>query len=264
MLWWLIPIFLMIASLSVIIFIVARKLPQLGMIDVDSHPKEKARKTKEKILLERVERIQSKNFKKLAKVGAGVFDSVSKKGRRSVQKLYALEQYYEKIKKGSQKSGATTDSALVKKLINEAQELIKQEEYVLAEKKYIEVISHNSKCVEAYEDLGNLYIRTKQYAQARETLSFTLRLSPDDASVHMSMAELEMLEGNPKAAVEQARIAVQKRDHNPKYIDMYIETAFNAKMTGEIMRGIGMLKRANPDNQKIEQFEKRLDELATN
>ena len=133
----------------------------------------------------------------------------------------------------------------------EAAEFLRAGEYVLAEKKLIEVISHQPKKVDAYEALGNVYIHAKQYGQARETFQFALRLSPDDASVYMSLAELGMLEGNPAAACEQVRQSVEKRPHNPKYIDLYIESAIGAGLVEDAKKGIELLKTAKKQGNKI-------------
>ena len=78
--------------------------------------------------------------------------------------------------------------------------------------------------------MGRLYLKSKQYGQARETLRFALRLSPDDASVLVSLGELDIAEDHPRAAVGNLRKAIAIRPKNPKYLDLYIETALRAKM----------------------------------
>ncbi|MBU0645945.1 tetratricopeptide repeat protein [Patescibacteria group bacterium] len=259
-LWWLIPVIIIVLSLGVIIVVFWEKLPQLRKLDVESIPKEQMRQMKEKLIMQRLDRMRSNKLGGVGKAAGVAVKGVSKLGRRAVQRLYALEQYYQKVKQETDGEG-TTDPETVKRLLNEAEELVRAEEYIPAEKKYIEVISHHPKNVAAYEGLGNLYLEIKSYDQARETFLFTLRIAPDDASVNMSMAELETDLKNHAKACEFAKKAVDKRPGNPKYLDMYIESALAAKLFAEADQGIELLEQVNPENQKIGDFKERLQGL---
>jgi tetratricopeptide (TPR) repeat protein len=263
--WWIIPVVLMAAGAALAAAIVWRKLPQLSVLDVQSIPEEKNKKMKEQLILQRFERLAGERFGRVGKAATGGVRSVSKAGRRMVQRLYRLEQSYQKMRKAPAKhAAATSDPEAIKRLLSEADEMTRAEEFIQAEKKYIEVISHDPKNVDAYEGLGNLYIRSKQYGQAREALQFTLRISPDDASVRMSLADVALLEGHPETAVEHLRLAVAKRPGNPKYLDAYIEASFAAGNAEDARKGIKLLKEANPENQKLADFEARARELAAN
>ena len=261
--WWIIPVIVLSISFLVIILVLFKKIPHLRIIDTSLLKEEKVNKIKERIILQRVDRLKHEKLGKVGKAMVSVMASLSRGGRCAVQKLYAPYQYYKKLQQAVPGTSNKLDVEAVRKLLEEAENLRQQEEYVLAEKKYIEVISHNPKHIKAYEGLGNLYLEVKQYEQARETLGFTLRLSPDDASVNMSMAELEIAQGNPKTAVEYVRKAVAKRPSNPKYLDMYIESAFAAKMVKDASLGIAKIKEANPENAKITDFEERLSQLSS-
>jgi tetratricopeptide (TPR) repeat protein len=258
MIWPTISIILLVSALAAILIVVARKVPQLRMIDVESIPRERVKKIKEQIILQKFERVGAEKLGSMAKAARQGVTVASKIGRRAVQKLYALEQYYQKLKHAASEGGHAIDPETVKRLLDEAEELVSQEEYIPAEKRYIEIISHNPKHVKAYEGLGNLYLANKQFAQARETLQFTLRLSPDDPSVYMSLAEVEEGEGNQRKATEYYRKVVELRPSNPKFLDRYIESAFASGMLDDARRGVGLLKEANPENQKISEFEERL------
>lgn len=260
MLWWLVPLIIIVLSLGVAVLTLWKKIPQLRKLDVESIPKEQMRKMKEKIIMQRFERMRSDKLGGVGKAAGAAVKGASKLGRRAVQRLYAMEQYYQKVKQEAD-GESVSDPETVKRLLNEAEELVREEEYIPAEKKYIEVISHNPKNINAYEGLGNLYLKNKSYEQARETFMFTLRIAPDDASVNMSMAELETALKNHAKACEFAKKAVDKRPANPKYLDMYIESALAAKLFAEAQEGIGLLEKANPENQKIGEFKERLREL---
>ncbi len=261
MLFWLVPLILIGLALVAIGVVIIRKISALTVIDVSTIPTEKTRQVKERIILERFRRL---NTEKLGRVGKAVVAGGKRAvslGRRAVQRLYRLEQYYQKLKQGSVSDAHAVNPETIKRLLDDAEAFVRQEEYVQAEKRYIEVISHNPKHVEAYEGLGNLYLKVRNFEQARETLAFALRLDSEDASIQMSMAELETAVGNPRGALEHLRKATTIRPKNPKYLDAYIETALTVKEQPDAKRGLDLLKEVNPENQKLPDFEKRLEEM---
>lgn len=259
---WLTTVFfiLLILSLLTIVVIVVRKLAPLRLIDPTTIAKEQRRKVKEELILQRFSRFGQKNMKGVSKMTGSAVGAASKIGRRAVQKLYAIEQYYQKLQKmtGEQES---LDSTTIKRLLEEADKLAKEDEFIQAEKRYIEIISHNPKHTEAYEHLGNLYIRAKRYKQARETFLFVLRLSPEDASVFMSLGELARAQEDFQGALQWFTKAVDKRNKNPKYLDAYIEMSLKVKSHKDAAKGIRLLEAVNPDNKKLTEFKKQLDEL---
>jgi len=258
---WIVPIIVAVASLIVIVFVLAKKIPQLRVIDVKSIPEERTRELKERIIMEKLSRAGRGKIRGIAKIFSAIGKSASKSGRRAVQKLYAIEQYYQKLNRAATEGQHAYSLETIKQMTTEAETLVKQEEYIPAEKIYIDIISHNPKSVDAYEGLGNLYLKKGEYDQARETLKFTLRLSPNDASVHVSLAELETKLDNNKQALESLRKAVGKRSKNPKYLDLYIESALVSGSLKDARSGIQLLKRVNPENQKIQEFEGRFMKL---
>lgn len=261
MIYWLIPLITLGLSVLVIVVMLIRAIPKLVVIDVETIPKERSRKIKEQIIMKRFVRMRNEKVGKFAKAAQGVVKETSRWGRRAVQKLYKLEQQYKKLQQTAGAGMKVLDDDTVKRLIDEAEDLIRQDEFIPAEKKYIEVISHNPKNIDAYEGLGNLYLKSKSYGQARETLSFALKISPDDASVHMSMAELEIHEENNRAALNHLRKCYEKRPKNPKYLDMYLEVALDEKSFDDASIALNVLREVNPENTKIPEWEERLMDL---
>lgn len=253
-------LFLILAALIVIAVIVSAKIPQLRVIDVDSIPKERERKVKETLILQKFQRTGGAKLQGAAKAASAVVGAVSRQGRRAVQRLYRLEQYYQKLKRSEDEGVHRYSDVTIKSRLEEAQALIKQEEYIPAEKIFIDIISHNPKSVDGYEGLGNMYLASGSLDQARETLQFALRLSPGDASVNVSLAELELKLGESKNALPFLRKAVEKRSKNPRYLDYYIETALEVGSLKDAREGIQTLKEVNPENKKIEDFEARFQE----
>ncbi len=259
--WYLIPTLTFVAGLVVFFTILARKIPQLRVLNVESIPQERTKRIKEQLILQRFDRVGREKISGVAKTAATTVGSVSRVGRRAVQKLYKLEQYYQRVKRAADEGTRAMDTVAVQRLLDEAEAFVRDDETVQAEKRYIEIISHHPKHVKAYEGLGNLYLQNRQYDQARETLLFTLRLSPEDPSVRLSLAELEEKTGDGRAVVEHLRAAVELRSNNPRFIDRYTEAALSAKMLDDAKKGIDRLKEANPENQKIAEFEERYKAL---
>jgi tetratricopeptide (TPR) repeat protein len=241
--------------------VVNRKLPQIRVIDVASSPQEQNRRVKEALILSKLQRTGGAKLQGVARAAVGVVKTVSRIGRRTVQKLYRLEQYYQRLRRTASEGTHSYTEDMIKQRLEEATKLIDQDEYIPAEKIFIDVISHNPKSVDAYEALGNMYVRSGQFDQARETFQFTLRLSPDDASVHVSLAELETKQGHEKQALTFLRKAIEKRPKNPRYLDFYIEAALQTGSLKDARKGILALKDVNPENQKIEEFERRFQEM---
>lgn len=257
--WWFVPTIVLIISLGLLIFIFWKKMPQLALLNVGSLPEEKTKQVKEQLLQKRLERVLRKRFSFLFGFFSRFWQLVNRFGRRLVQKIYIVEQRYRKMQKNVVTEAL--DYGAAKKAMEEAAELVKKEEYFLAEKKYIEILSQLPKHVKAYEALGNLYLLDRKYNQARETFGFALKLKPDDASVHAALGELENKENNLAAAFSRFAKAIEIRPNNPRYLDFFIEAAINTKNFSEARHGLDHLKEVNPENQKIVEFEERIFDL---
>ncbi|MFH1252938.1 MAG: hypothetical protein V1664_01215 [Candidatus Uhrbacteria bacterium] len=256
---WLIPTFFLVISLGVIGFILWRKRPQLSLLNIAALPEEKAKQVKDLLLQKRLERVMKKRFNFFLRFFSLSWQVATRGGRRLVQKVYAVEQQYRKMQKSP--GSENLDTEAIRRVMDEAADLVKKEEYFQAEKKYIEILSQLPKYVKAYEALGNLYILDRKYNQARETFGFALKLKSDDASLHTALGELEAKENNPAAALAEFSKAIEIRPNNPRYLDFFIEAALNVKNIPEAKRGLTRLKEVNPENQKIVDFEERISQL---
>ncbi|MFA6132154.1 MAG: tetratricopeptide repeat protein [Patescibacteria group bacterium] len=259
MFWWIIPTILLVVSLATAAAIVWRKIPQLRILNTAALPAEKIRHVKDLILEQRFQRAMKEKFGFLAKLGVKLWTEFNRYGRRLVQKVYSVEQHYRKLQKNT--SPVSADAEIIRKMMEEAEELIDKEEYFEAEKKYIEILSQHPKHVKAYEALGHLYIFDRKFEQARETFAFALKLNPNDASVHAALGELETKDGNPAAALTAFAKAAEIRPNSPRYLDFLIEAAIAAGNAAEAQRGLNKLKEVNPENQKLSDFEERISGL---
>ncbi|MFA6522319.1 MAG: tetratricopeptide repeat protein [Patescibacteria group bacterium] len=251
---------LIVAALGVLIYLMWKKWPQLRMIDPAAAPGSKTRELKGDLIRQRVERA---SFEKLMGVWRTYLRpalSATQNGiRRLAGRLTAAERrYQERMKKDRGEKPTTT---AMRQMIEESEKLMDEELWDRAEKILIEVISADPKHVSAYEHLGWLYLRKKEYDLARETFTFLRKLAPTDASVIASLGEVEELQNHPREAYEAYKQAVDLSPKNPKYLDFFIGAAIAVGEKHEAMSAVDRLRAVNPENQKIEEFEAQIAEL---
>lgn len=251
---------ILIISLGVLAWLGLRKLPQIRVVDPASSREAKSKEVKYAILTKRLERMGSEKAESLKRdvlvpFGASIQNAV----RRAAGKLTALERRYAERQRGV--AVVAHNPEVLRELVGEAEKFIDEGRFDAAEKKLIEVVSHDPKNIPAYEHLGRLYLMNKDLPGARETFQFLIKLSPKDASVLASLGEVAEAEGKADEALKFYKEALGVSPHNPKYLDFYIDAAINSGDVAESMTTLDTLREVNPDNQKIVEFEERISEL---
>ena len=130
-----------------------------------------------------------------------------------------------------------------------------------AEQRLIELISLDQKNSEVYELLGNVYVKTKQYDQARQTFEYAHAQKPNDASIVTSLGELAMRRGEVELATQYFNMAVDLKPNNPKYLDFLIDASLLSGQKKLAVKGLKLLREANPENKKIDEFAARIAEM---
>lgn len=260
MLWWLIPLVLLVLSLAVLAWFAVRYYGKIVVVDVASDPNREKRRRKRELFMKRIERIGGERAKKAGKAAS----TVTKGGKGIVKKLYAqaqaLERHYKRLQKEASGDVAGT-LEMRDHLREEATALIEKESYAAAEQRLIELLSLDAKNAEVYELLGTVYVAMRQYEQARQTFEYAVALAPEDASIVAYLGELSMRAGDTPNAVEQFERAVDLRPGNPKYLDFLIDSSILAGDRKRALKGLKLLKKVNPENNKIEEFQDRIHNL---
>lgn len=276
-----IPLILILISFAVIIVIVLRKFSILASLDIDNIPAEKEAVFKEQIISKRIKRNLFKHYAKVSRLFLPIKDGVLNFFKWSYQRLLDFKDGYNKEKTVTI---TTTDS--VEKLFAEAEELIKNDNTDLAEKKLIEIISLDSKSVKAFRVLGKVYSDRKSYSEAKQTMEHALRLaekayndqqlafengvktSADDeglgikvAGIYYDIALIHRNEENYKKALETIDNALKIEPNNPKYLDIKVEISIINKDKKGALEAYEKLKNANPDNQKLGEIKESIDKL---
>ncbi|MFA7244618.1 MAG: tetratricopeptide repeat protein [Candidatus Magasanikbacteria bacterium] len=294
------PFILIVLSLIIIIFVIVRKYPQLLLLDVDTLPEIQTARNKNKLIMRKSEQREKQyyaNFKNkltpfiklLKKIQLAFRILVGKVEKKSGACRGMIGEM--SVTKEERKEQVVTSKDLVKDALND----LSQEDYPTAEKKFLASLKYDPKNKEAYRGLAAVYYAQNQVTEAKETYNFLLQLDPNDEDANVKLGEIYEEEGNKEKAVEYYQQAVlinpnnperfvkiydllfylkhyetaleaveQALDiesQNPRYVDNFIEVSLMLKRKDLAEEGYRQLRMINPDNQKLEIFRQRIDDL---
>lgn len=288
-----IPLILILISLSIIIVIVVRKFSVLANLDVENISAEKEAKFKERIISDRLKRNFIKWSFKLNKLSRPAVQAVGIFSQRLFDKLNELKENYKSeavLPAGDVKQG-------IEQLFSEAEESEKQDDLIMAEKQYIEIIGLDSKNTRAFKALGRLYFKSKDYGKASQTFEHVLKLKEDDegayggsaqakggyskpadaggqpqsseqitnqdkrSQIYFDLALAYQAMGEMDKAAAGIKKSLQIEPNNPRYLDTALEMSIIVKDKALALDVYKKFKEINPDNQKLAEFKKQIDEL---
>lgn len=277
-----ISIIIMIACLSLILSIVGKRWNALQSIDLESLPSERDARVKKKILTDRLKR-QYHQVK--ARVGVSAGPLIQLLGERLARIGTSLAGALPQLRHSESRSATQTEQAgelqaspRIEQALNDAARLCEAGEYEEAEKRYIDIIAKDAKNLEAYEGLSSIYLKQKEWVSAREVLEFLcthlrekLKKETDPALrgvVEMSLAEwlkelaTVYLSSEKGEHAEQASLeSLELQPQNPKFLDASVEMYIILGKRREARAALSRLRNTNPDNQKLSEFEARIDNL---
>ncbi len=285
-----IPLILILISLSVIIVIVVKKFSILSNLDVKNIPAEREAKFKERIISNRLKRTFFKWWSKITKFLSPLAAATLNFFNGSLTNLIKLKNEYQKTT-----LPADDNEQRINRLYIEADEFKKQNDFVNAEKKYIEIIGLDSKNIKVFKELGRLYFEMKNYEEASQTFEHLLKLKQDDEEIYDNLAQiakakgdleqakkeyLKYLEinkqsaqtyfnlalvyqamGKMKLAVNNLKKALAIEPSQPRYLDTMLEISIMIKDKVMALDSYKKLLEVNPENQKLEEFKKQIDQL---
>jgi tetratricopeptide (TPR) repeat protein len=271
-----IPLILILASLSVIIIIVVKKFSILANLNIETIQAEREARFKEQIISNRIKRNYYKYYGKILKVLRPAFDGISNFFKWSYAKLVEFKENYNREKK----TAGPDSRQAISKLFSEAEDLEKSGALDKSESKYIEIISLDSKNFKAFKELGKLYFNRKDYNEAKQTFEHALKLLEHEslqsnadvqgknmnlnieiASIYFELTLVSRAMQNNDGALVSINRALSIEPNNPKYLDTKLEISIIKKDKISALEAYDKLKEVNPDNQKIENFKGQIDEL---
>lgn len=274
-----IPLILILVSLSIIITIVVRKFSVLANLDIDSIQAEREVKFKEQIIGNRLKRNYSKYYSKIMRVIspiAGFFGELLKKQYHKLIEIKETPTIVEKSNIISEKS--------IDILFTEAQEHIKKDELDVAEQKLIEIIGRDSKSIQAFVELGKLYFERKNNNEAEQTMIHALKLMEKEydllvqadqekdqekvnelknqiASIYFDLSLVNRAQESNEKAIANIDKALKIEPNNPRYLDTKLEISIIKKDKILAQTTYERLQEANPENQKLEDIKKQIDDI---
>ena len=252
-----IPLLLILISLSVIIVIVSRKFSVLAALDVASIPAEKEAKFKERIISNRLKRNIIKYWAKASRALTPLGRLAGGYLKSRLHKLYQAKNVY-------QANQRVDGPETINQLFSQAEELKKRDDLDSAEKKYIEIIGLDSKNIKAFKELGRVYFEKKEFEEAKQTFEHILKLKEDDEDIydiHFSLAEVYRAMGKLPEAARALKKALKIEPLNPRYLDIMLEISIIIKDKALALDTYEKLLKANPENNKLEEFKRQIDEL---
>lgn len=267
-----IPLLIIIASLTVILYIIGRKFPELRILDVTTIREEKESIVKKNILEIRWQRAIDGMKKGVVSLLKRFFGNVFRSISGLYKRVLELEKFYKEQNKEKKYEKVETHARIENYLL-EAKKLQEEGSLKEAEELYIKALEVDEKNISAYRGLGEVYGAAKDYQKAKETLQFLIqllasqRLEPDSDAKNMiakTYSELAFIDehlGNYHESLSHIRKALSMDSHNPKFLDLLLHFSIIVKDKKLARDTLKKLKTTNPENQKLEEFEEKIERI---
>ncbi|OGY87111.1 MAG: hypothetical protein A2233_01530 [Candidatus Kerfeldbacteria bacterium RIFOXYA2_FULL_38_24] len=255
-------IIIAVIALAVVVFFISRRWKKLLLLDVAAMPKAKIHSQKYKIIEERLQR----------KTKAVIFGA--KKIFRPAQggtndffthwhgKLKQLESKYKNVRatpKNQEEKEQTRQK--IAQLMDKGMQFCKSNNYVEAENVFVDIVRLDPKNAEAYEYLGEIYLHKKEYDHACESLEFAKKIDPKNDRIYYALGQVYQERGSMEEAKDCFKQSVELAPKSPRNISAQLELAFMMKDRLTARQALNQLKEANPENQKIAEFEQRIAQI---
>ncbi len=177
--------------------------------------------------------------------------------------LVELEQRYRKSVEALKLTGPQKVERITK-MLDQADEEMAKEEWSQAEAKLIEVLTLQKTHLRAYEGLAEVYWNMGKWKEAMETYKFVARLLQEKTPIgyYYRWAEAAKSCERYSQAIKALSKALELEPNNPRTLDLLTENAILDANLALAKESLEKLRVANPENQKIVDFEKRIQELA--
>ncbi len=259
-------ILLIISSIFlVILFIVIRHFPELAILDAENIPEEKESLVKEKLIKQRIKR----KFAFLDNFFNKILVLFNKISDNFWNKLSDLEKKQKEKKEEKSLSEVSTEDK-IKILFSQAEDFIKQENWIEAEKKLIELISLDDKNFLAFLELGEVYHSEQKWQEAKQTLLYANKLGElntakvsfsDMANLNYSLALINKELKDLDSAYENIKKSLDLDQKNPRYLDFMLNLCIIKRNKLLSIEYLNKIKEVNPDNNNISNWEEDISLL---
>jgi tetratricopeptide (TPR) repeat protein len=260
-----IPLIIICFSFLAILIIVIRKFPAAATLDVENMPAEKEMRFKEKIAASRLERFFAKWKLHLGRI-FGFFGQGIKSFFRWLNGKLREERKKYSVPKMPETIQSEDKEAVIKNLFAENETLDDGEDFGKKEANLIKIIGLDSHNIEAFQRLGELYFLNRKNEEAKQTWAHAIKLLDDSetekqAEIYNSLAVLYKEAGEAVLALETAKMAFRLAPNSPRYLDSLAEISIMNKDKISAQEAVSKLAEVNPENGKIEDFKKQIEEM---
>lgn len=263
------PLFLIIISLGLLVVLVARRYPELTLLDLDTISERKEKKVKKELLTRKASKRAKEQHARiqrgLAPVTGGwnrmqtsfrsyvkrLKDDVSPRRMRSTRPAPTppVTTASATAEVPSQMTTIPKDDT-IEAMLKKGARALEEQKFQEAESAFIRAIEHDQKDVRAYEGLADVYVEQQQYEEARETYLFAQKLDPSNVSFVLKLARLSEMMEQWQDAVAQYEAAVLLDDANAshfgKLAELYLKLDQPVAAYEAISQAVELLPRHLP------------------
>lgn len=261
-----IALFFALSSMLAVFIVIIRKFSILSILNTDNIPGEKEAGFKKEIIKKRIDR-DLMRFSQIFLLNIDRLKNKTKNTLTFIEKnLHSLKSSYLK----NRPLPMEKRNKLIKDLFKEAELAEKQDDNILAELKYLNIINLDQKNLRAFFFLGELYYSNAKLTEAIQTLSFALKLAVKEkrlgllaedlsvAEIYFSLAKAGLDLERLDYALESIREALDLEPNNPRYLDLILDLSIMRKDKGLAWTYFNKMSAINPENNKLQTWREEI------
>lgn len=262
--------------LAIIILIVSRKLSALKILDTSTLVEEKESKTKKKIVADRYLRKLSSVKRGLIIVFKPLFALVTNITRNFYTRVLELEEKYKQQSAPKENQPPVNIENQIQELSQKADALTKAGNLNEAEENCIKILELDSRNLDTYQKLADLYNEQKDYTKTKATFEYIVKLIKSKkiskdlsggnynhllAECYEKLCATSQLLHEDRECLAYIKKAISLEPNNPKYLDLLLKISIILKDKSVAIKALRALKKADPANQKLPDFENEIKKL---
>lgn len=280
----------------VVICIVVRRWQDIGLLDPSSIKDEQERVRREALIMRRFERMRSERTQPFKHLSRQLGRAIQHAQERLQNHVRSVDKLYQNAKQPFAAMAPSTRER-IKTLLNEGRSFVRDLKWTEAERRYLEILTLDTRNADAYRGLGGMYIKQKSYPQAKETFEFLLKIKKADDATYMGLAEIAeeegkieeaksfrlkaveasprqgcrhaelaeffLRQGDAKKAHEAALRAVKLEPSSAKYLELSLEAAILLPDRKEAERLYDQLRFATSDSSRFRRWKDKIEKMPT-
>ncbi|MDD3284575.1 MAG: tetratricopeptide repeat protein [Patescibacteria group bacterium] len=237
-----------IISISIVLFIIFKKIPQLKKIEPEKIDEYRENKKKKAILEQKFTRDVSAFRQKFLILVKPTLNLTSNFLKKQYSKLYKIEEKYRtKLVKIHFEDKISNESHTLRH-IEKAEKFIQNKKWLLAENEYVNALKLDVHNIEIYKKLADLYIQSKELEKAKETYEYIIKIEENDHDSYNKLGDIYKSMGDLNKTIEQYKIAISKSKNNANYYYNLATTYLKIEKIEESFENINNAINTEPEN----------------